>query len=227
MSKDEVEKLLRHGAYDIFSEDQAGEGEAASNEFVQQDIDSILQRHSRTVVHDNTGSKSSAVGGTFSKASFKPRSPDGKSKNKMEDVDIEDPDFWKKMIGDVTQEDDEVISGKRQRKQANYSEQAYKKQIEQMLVLEEAAGAKVSSDEWSGDDDDDDDHDGDGERVRWGGSMPTHWRKEDVELLMKTLNSFGYGSSDWTGFVGRLEFSKTYPLVEVSACAGRVNLSKD
>jgi hypothetical protein len=84
LSKEEVEKLLRHGAYGIFSEDKDGAEE--SNAFVQQDIDTILERRSRTVVHDNTGSKSNAAGGTFSKARFAaPNATEGK-KSGGEDV---------------------------------------------------------------------------------------------------------------------------------------------
>lgn len=71
MTKEEVEKLLKNGAYDIFKEDKDGSGEKESNDFVSQDIDSILARRAKTIVHENTGSKSSAAGGTFSKASFK------------------------------------------------------------------------------------------------------------------------------------------------------------
>ena len=46
MTKEEVEKLLRHGAYDIFSEDKLGKSEKESNDFMAQDIDSILERRS-------------------------------------------------------------------------------------------------------------------------------------------------------------------------------------
>lgn len=93
MSKEEVENLLRHGAYDIFSEEKAGDGEAASNAYSEQDIDSILERHSRTVVHENTGSNSKAAGGTFSKATFSASTPG--TNGKTEEIDIEDPEFWK------------------------------------------------------------------------------------------------------------------------------------
>jgi hypothetical protein len=94
MSKEEVERLLKHGAYDILNEDKAGTAEAASNEFMQQDIDSILAGRSRTVVHENTGSKSGAAGGTFSKASFKMTETPGKEKN---NADVDDPNFWAKV----------------------------------------------------------------------------------------------------------------------------------
>ena len=46
MIKEEVEKLLRHGTYDIFSEDKLGESEKELNDFMAQDIDSILERRS-------------------------------------------------------------------------------------------------------------------------------------------------------------------------------------
>ena len=102
MTKEEVEKLLRHGAYDIFNEDKAGTAEAESNDFQEQTIDSILSRRSRNIVHENTGSGSAAAGGTFSKASFvnkttpsKKEGDDGNGGGQAtEDIDINDPDFW-------------------------------------------------------------------------------------------------------------------------------------
>ena len=94
MTKEEVERLLKHGAYDILNEDKAGTAEAASNEFMQLDIDAILAGRSRTVVHENTGSQSGAAGGTFSKASFQMTKTPGKEK---EAVDLDDPNFWAKV----------------------------------------------------------------------------------------------------------------------------------
>ena len=89
MTKQEVERLLKHGAYDIFKEDKDGTSEKESNDFVSQDIDSILARRAKTVVHENTGSKSNAAGGTFSKASFKNTTADS---NAAEEVDVDDPE---------------------------------------------------------------------------------------------------------------------------------------
>lgn len=77
MSKDEMDKLLKNGAYDIFKE---GSGEKESNDFVSQDIDSILANRTTTIIHDSNGS-------TFSKATFKVT---------QDDTDINDPDFWTK-----------------------------------------------------------------------------------------------------------------------------------
>jgi hypothetical protein len=93
LSKEEVERLLRLGAYGIFSEDKEG-ADAESNNFVEQDIDTILERRARTVVHDSTSGQN-AAGGTFSKARFSaaPQAGEGK-KSTNEDVSIDDPQFW-------------------------------------------------------------------------------------------------------------------------------------
>ena len=91
MTKEEVEKLLKHGAYDIFREDKDGSSEKESNDFISQDIDSILARRTKTVVHENTGSKSNAAGGTFSKASFKNTNSDGIA---AAEVDVGELDLW-------------------------------------------------------------------------------------------------------------------------------------
>ena len=95
LTKEEVEKLLRHGAYDIFNEEKTGSSEQESKDFESQDIDSILARRAKTVIHENTGSKSNAAGGTFSKASFKAQKTgeggDGTGDDAGDDVDIDDP----------------------------------------------------------------------------------------------------------------------------------------
>ena len=139
LSKEEVENLLRHGAYDIFNEEKAGDGEAASNAFVEQDIDSILERHSRTVIHEKTGITGKAAGSTFSKATFSASTP-GTNRG-VEEVDIEDPDFWKKMLGEPTGEagenDDILVPGKRARKVANYCEEEYDKRMSAKFNFDE------------------------------------------------------------------------------------------
>lgn len=85
MTKEEMEKLLKNGAYDVFKD---GDGENEINDFISQDIDSILERRATTIVYNNDGSKTG--GGTFSKASFK-------SDDRGEaGVAVDDPDFWTK-----------------------------------------------------------------------------------------------------------------------------------
>lgn len=86
LSAKEIDELLKKGAYDVFRED-----DTEQNEFVEADIDSILQRRSHKLVYDGAKSNTASLG-TFSKASFV-------SADEKEDVDINDPDFWKKAIG--------------------------------------------------------------------------------------------------------------------------------
>ena len=203
MSKEEVERLLRHGAYDIFNEDKTGNAEAESNEFVQQDIDSILQRRSKVLIHDNTGSNSGAAGGTFSKATFKAsKNSEGGS---VEDIDIEDPDFWKKMVGEPKADDDMnvLLTKKRQRKQIHsYSEMEYTKQLAEVL-------SDIDSDE----SDDEDAYLGEiEERSKWGGQGPKEWSKEDAESVARMLSVYGYGREN--DFARSLK--KTYEIIEVS-----------
>lgn len=84
----EIDELLKRGAYDVFRED-----DTEQNEFVEADIDAILQRRSHKLIYDKNGiSSGSSTLGTFSKASFV-------STDTNEDVDINDPDFWKKAVG--------------------------------------------------------------------------------------------------------------------------------
>jgi len=201
MTKEEVERLLRHGAYDIFNEEKAGSAEAESNDFVQQDIDSILERRTTRVVHNNTGSESNAGGGTFSKASFVAHStPSGKDGGQREDVDIEDPDFWKKMVGEAKDEPESVLKP-RQRKQAIYSEKFYERQLDQVIAFNPSVSDKDSDSASDGSVGSDDESDDEGiERARWGGSMQNHWKKSHATKVLECMERFGYDVLPWNEF---------------------------
>lgn len=223
MTKEEVERLLRHGAYDIFNEDKAGAAEAESSAFEQQDIDTILERRSKTVIHDNTGSKNNVAGSTFSKASFKaPKTPDGKKSTGGEDVDIDDPDFWKKMVGEGQVESDglDFDGRKRTRREANYSEKEYQKQLDNSLMLSDSESGSGASD---GDDSSVDSFDctvSDGslatngvppkrrERAKWGKKSnladSSQWNKSDAEKLFKGLQLYGYNGINWVDFCRKM-----------------------
>lgn len=111
-SMKEIDNLLKRGAYDVFREDDNDQ-----NEFVEADIDSILQRRAHKVVYNENGGMANTLG-SFSKASFV-------SADEKEDVDINDPDFWKKAIGLKEnsagelhdQEEIEILPMQRHRKQ--------------------------------------------------------------------------------------------------------------
>ena len=98
MSKTQVEDLLKKGAYGILMEnDEAG------MKFMDEDIDSILERRTTVIKHDsgaNKESRSAMDGSIFSKASFAATADDL-------DLDLDDPNFWelwaKKMNVDPSQ----------------------------------------------------------------------------------------------------------------------------
>jgi hypothetical protein len=208
MTKEEVERLLRHGAYDIFNEDKAGTAEAESNDFVEQSIDSILERRSRKVVHKNTGSQSGAAGGSFSKASFSaPKTPSGNTNQSTEDIDIEDPEFWTKMVGAAPAEVESVLKP-RKRNTTNYSEKLYERQLQSAINLgpdaplgPDASSSDSSSDEF---DSSDDEEAVIKERSRWGGQKPQHWKRDQAEAVLKSLERDGYSILPWQSFLSKL-----------------------
>nr|CCA15572.1 CHROMODOMAIN HELICASE DNA BINDING putative [Albugo laibachii Nc14] len=95
MSKDEIENLLKYGAYDIFNELKDGHAEAASKRFGEESIHKILERSTRIIHDPNANAKDGKrkLMSSFSKATFM------SSSNTNEEVDINDPDFWTKVIG--------------------------------------------------------------------------------------------------------------------------------
>jgi superfamily II DNA/RNA helicase len=201
MTKEEVERLLRHGAYDIFNEDKAGTAEAESNDFVEQDIDSILARRSRTVIHDNTGSQSDAAGGTFSKASFSAKTPTGKKGSVTEDIDIEDPEFWTKMVGEAKEEERSELKP-RKRSTLNYSEKFHDHRFNEEILDVSDSDASGGSDE--SDESDDEDFGDVVERSRWGGQRPENWKRSQARDLLDCIEQRGYGGLPWDQFLQKL-----------------------
>ena len=97
MSKTQVEDLLKKGAYGILMEN-----DESSMKFMNEDIDSILERRTTVIKHDSGAkeSRSAMDGSIFSKASFAATADDL-------DLDMDDPNFWelwaKKMNVDPSQ----------------------------------------------------------------------------------------------------------------------------
>jgi superfamily II DNA or RNA helicase len=113
-STEEIDHLLKKGAYDVFRED-----DEEAKDFVESDIDAIMARSARKV--DYSGSAASAssskLSSGFSKASFVSTQQD-------EEVDLDDPDFWSKAIGfeqpaepEAEETKVEVVPAQRSRKQ--------------------------------------------------------------------------------------------------------------
>jgi len=239
LTKEEVEKLLKHGAYDIFKEDKDGTSEKESNDFISQDIDSILERRTKTVVHENTGSKSNAAGGTFSKASFKTTNADGVA---AEEVDVDDPQFWQKVVGDKVEEDKQVeLTGqKRKRAKTNYSERDYLKELDAQILNGTGASDDDDSSAASsgynniGNESVEDTFEYDlienddlkkiiratksknkKERHTWGGMAPNEWTQPDAEQVLKGLMSFGYNNIPLDSFISSLSLSRSYKREEI------------
>ena len=160
-TKEEVERLLRRGAYALLNEDQAG-AEATSNAFLEQDIDAIMERHARVVVHDNTGTGSKAGGGKFAKARFASANALGR-KSVGEKVALDDPEFWSKMLGEAAEDEEteEIVEGKRTRTVKNYNEAEADKAFLKSHELEgsdsEGSSDGPQDEGGSGGDSDDDD----------------------------------------------------------------------
>ncbi len=101
-SKDEIELLLRHGAYGNFGDDKAAEERVRV--FIESDINQLLER-SRVIKvekHDESGGGESSQmsrlkGLSFSKTTFVSDTADG-------EVDVNDPDFWAKVLGKDSRE---------------------------------------------------------------------------------------------------------------------------
>jgi len=151
MTKEEVEKLLRHGAYDIFNEEKTGTANTESEEFMAQDINSILERRTKVVIH---GSKEEKQGGsTFSKATFKAGNSDGVE---ADNVDIDDPEFWKKVVGEAKKEDDSsnLQNKKRKRKATDYTEYFNNAGAENGISSEESEAEADSDGDANNSDDD-------------------------------------------------------------------------
>jgi hypothetical protein len=91
MQAKEIDQLLKKGAYDVFRD----EDDAEAKQFLESDIDQLLERSAKKVTYGNVNANSMSSGlGSFSKASFVADTGDG-----IKDVDLDDPDFWEKAVG--------------------------------------------------------------------------------------------------------------------------------
>lgn len=108
MSKKDAETLLKYGAYDLFKEEREGRSEERSNAFCEADIEQILEKNAKVITIDSQG------GSSFSKASF--------ITNTSDEIDINDPDFWTKIVG--LKKESQDVMGPRVRKRVEYKEVA-------------------------------------------------------------------------------------------------------
>lgn len=107
LSKRELENLLKHGAYDIFSEEKDGRSEKESQAFVEASIEQILERSSIFMHKQNDDKVECLKSSSFSKASFISAGSDTAT---ADEVAIDDPDFWSKVVG-LSVEDQAISEG--------------------------------------------------------------------------------------------------------------------
>ncbi|KAI8828551.1 SNF2 family N-terminal domain-containing protein [Chytriomyces cf. hyalinus JEL632] len=190
MSKNEIEDLLKKGAYAAFMDDNA------SNDFCEEDIDQILTRRTQVIRHDNPAEKSSI----FSKATFA---------TSEEMVDINDPQFWDKVakkaelnIVEVDEVADLIVDSVRARKQvqrfgdqtAILDEAAMSDGDDEQLYMGDAATSGVSKKK-------------DPQQFRF-------WSQADRLRLERCLMTFGYAR--WDQF---LEICKGRSVYDLKACS--------
>ena len=87
----EIDAMLKRGAHDIFMED-----DSAFQKFNQADIDEILKSSSTKISYDKTDEASGSV---FSKAAFIADE---------NEVDMDDPEFWTKILPELEKKDAEL-----------------------------------------------------------------------------------------------------------------------
>eukprot|EP00750_Incisomonas_marina_P003822 INCI13415.6.p1 GENE.INCI13415.6~~INCI13415.6.p1 ORF type:complete len:2381 (+),score=532.45 INCI13415.6:269-7411(+) len=144
---DEVDGLLKRGAYDVFNE----QDDAESQEFFGDDIDRILARNTKKIVHDKQGKDDKVMNNAFSKASFV---------SGADEVDIDDPDFWTKAVGFeqpvdiddlIDDNDDEGLLGRRGSRK--------RRKVRRMGMVDTVGGGMSSVFEDTESDEDDEDGD--------------------------------------------------------------------
>ena len=183
-SKKDVEQLLRHGAYNMLREDD----DERSKTFCEADIEDILKTSTRKI-HAVSGSDQSAsgkfgqAGSKFSRATFV---ADGAGA-----VDIDDPNFWKKIIG-LEDEDqkakDVILSGKRKRtKVKSYREEDNFADIDR-AIKNSRNDTKESDFDLDEEDDDIDEREDEEEDL----SIKSKW----YSLVKDRLLAFGWGRWD-------------------------------
>jgi chromodomain-helicase-DNA-binding protein 7 len=185
----EIDELLKRGAYDVFRED-----DQEQREFVEADIDSIMKRSAHKVTYGDQENAGLSTLSSFSKASFV-------STDHNEDIDINDPDFWKKAVGlsepklDSEDQPGHTLPQQRRRKQNSM----YDMEAQNIDVgyLEDA--------DWDDNDVDDDqrsvdtatkpsrDKKGDKDKTGRASKEPKDWGPHSRDRLVRALLLFGFG----------------------------------
>jgi hypothetical protein len=100
-----MEQLLREGAYAVLLEDDTD----AVKEFYEQDIDKILEQRSHVIVTESGGAQNKGTESWLNKRKKTGRTSKsmftGDSAKEHAEIDVNDPDFWKKVLPDLVTPD--------------------------------------------------------------------------------------------------------------------------
>jgi len=199
---------------------------------MEEDIDTILERRTKTVVHEGVRENDAmAAGSSFSKASFK--SVNGITGDTTEEVDVDDPDFWTKVVGASKNSEstiDLVTDSRRTKKVTDYRQYMSDNDEDQNDSLYGSDSDETSSSESSAQEL------AFGHNVasmlkneflrslqsqisykenrEWGGTLIEHWERKDALSVLKYLQRFGYRTDATNRFP---TLSKEYGAEEVSS----------
>lgn len=189
LSRRELENLLKHGAYDIFMEEKDGKSENESKAFVEESIEQILERSS-IFMHQENDSKVQCMktNSSFAKASFV--SATGSNTSEEEEVAIDDPDFWSKVVG-LSVEDQAIAMGAKRKCRQNV--ESYK---EPGLSIKSIYGDRKSA--YMTDSDNDSDGEGRGNKRRRKGMeepeiVAAEFTTDNLQSILTAMTNHGYG----------------------------------
>ena len=101
----EMEQLLREGAYSLMLEDDDDD----MQDFREQDIDNILKKRAHVMVTEGGQQTESWLNKKKKSKTRKSRFTGGSS-TEHGDIDVNDPDFWKKVLPDLVTPDSMQVS---------------------------------------------------------------------------------------------------------------------
>lgn len=101
MDAKDMERLLRDGAYSVLLEDDS----EAVKEFYEQDIEKILEHHSHVLVENANAPTESWLNKRKKLGATSKRAFTGDSAKEHAEIDVDDPDFWKKVLPDLVTPD--------------------------------------------------------------------------------------------------------------------------
>lgn len=118
---------------------------------MEEDIDTILERRTKAVIPDRNDNQSSEIASsTFSKRAFKTKrnlaSVNSQGHQYDDDIDIDDPDFWKKILGKALPVEKEVvICNKRPRRPVDYRQQIHFESDSSLSQTDDAYSISMNS----------------------------------------------------------------------------------